>query len=235
MINPYFETKLGKLYLGDSFKILPELKLTANGLILADPMYGDQTVRTQRAKENERREKRLHGCKLKEKNWDFSCENVSIDPSYLLKFSQTIIWGGNYIADRLPVSRCWIVWDKRCGGTSDNHNDCELAWTNLGGVCRIYHHLWRGICRDGLENCYFGPKRHPFQKPVELFAFCINQFKLTQDSVVIDPFGGSGTTAVVCEQKKIKWVLIEKQVNYCEETKNRIIESRQLGLLSDKG
>lgn len=40
--------------------------------------------------------------------------------------------------------------------------------------------------------------------------------------VVLDPFMGSGTTAVVAEQLNRKWIGIEISKNYCEIAKNRI-------------
>jgi site-specific DNA-methyltransferase (adenine-specific) len=30
-----------------------------------------------------------------------------------------------------------------------------------------------------------------------------------EDDIILDPFGGSGTTYVVCEKKKRKWIGIE--------------------------
>jgi site-specific DNA-methyltransferase (adenine-specific) len=58
---------------------------------------------------------------------------------------RTVIWGGNYFSDQLPVNGSWLVWDKRTdSGIVNTFADCELAWTNLGGPARIYRQLWNG-------------------------------------------------------------------------------------------
>jgi site-specific DNA-methyltransferase (adenine-specific) len=62
---------------------------------------------------------------------------------------------------------------------------------------------------------------HPTQKPEEL----IRKFILASsnpNSVVIDPFLGSGTTAVVCEQLKRKWKGCDNNLEYCGWAGNRI-------------
>lgn len=43
-----------------------------------------------------------------------------------------------------------------------------------------------------------------------------------EGDVVLDPFGGSGTTAVVADRLKRKWVVIEKEKKYCSLIKRRL-------------
>lgn len=45
-----------------------------------------------------------------------------------------IVWGGNYFTDFLPVSRCWLMWDK----IQDlaQFSDFELAWTSFDKVAK---------------------------------------------------------------------------------------------------
>ena len=62
---------------------------------------------------------------------------------------------------------------------------------------------------------------HPTQKPEEL----IRKFVLAssnQNDVIIDPFLGSGTTAVVAEQLKRKWKGCDNDLEYCKWAANRI-------------
>jgi len=39
---------------------------------------------------------------------------------------------------------------------------------------------------------------------------------------VLDPFGGSGTTAIACIRQDRKYILIEKEEKYCEIAARRI-------------
>lgn len=66
-------------------------------------------------------------------------------------------------------------------------------------------------------------KIHPTQKSIPLFKKLINQFvPLRQNTVILDPFLGSGTTAVACEQLGIRWIGIEIKEEYCEIAANRV-------------
>jgi len=121
-------------------------------------------------------------------------DDQPFDPRPWLAYPQVILWGANHFASRLPDSPAWLVWDKRHGTTPDNHADVELAWTNLCGVARIHHHLWRGMLRAGEANVGRRGKWHPAEKPVELLQWCVAKTTGT----VLDPYMGSGTTGVAC-------------------------------------
>jgi len=51
---------------------------------------------------------------------------------------------------------------------------------------------------------------HPTQKPVDLFAYLIQKFSDISDTI-LDPFAGSGTTAIAAIRTKRNYILIEKE------------------------
>jgi Holliday junction resolvase RusA-like endonuclease len=100
-----------------------------------------------------------------------------------------IIWGGNYFTDFLPVSACWIVWDKENSG---NFADVEIAWTSFNKGSKLYKWLWNGMSRKG-ERCIEGATRvHPTQKPVGLFNDIFKDFDF---KTCFDGFGGYSVIA----------------------------------------
>lgn len=62
---------------------------------------------------------------------------------------------------------------------------------------------------------------HPTQKPEELLRKIILASS-NMDDLVVDPFLGSGTTAVVSEQLKRKWKGCDISLEYCEWAAHRI-------------
>ena len=62
---------------------------------------------------------------------------------------------------------------------------------------------------------------HPTQKPEELLRKIILASS-NPDDLVIDPFLGSGTTAVVAEQLKRKWKGCDASLEYCQWAAERI-------------
>ena len=62
---------------------------------------------------------------------------------------------------------------------------------------------------------------HETQKPVELLRKIILSSS-NEDSYILDPFGGSGTTFAVAEAYNRKWIGIEKELNYCQVIKQRV-------------
>jgi len=196
-----------------------------------DPQYqlaNGKKATTMNAKANRGRNY-LKGIVTQPKDWGYMHgDDTPFDPSPLLRFKKAIIWGAIHFANKLPNSTSWLIWDKRDGVPSDDNADCECAWTNIGGPTRLHRQLWKGICRTGGENISIqGSKYHPFQKPLALMLWCLS---LCLDAeTIIDPFIGSGTTAIACEKLNRRWIGIEISEEYCAIAKRRIIkETKQL-------
>lgn len=62
---------------------------------------------------------------------------------------------------------------------------------------------------------------HKTQKPVELLRKIILSSSNT-DSIIMDPFGGSGTTFAVAEAYKRKWIGTELESEYCQVIQSRL-------------
>ena len=194
----YYREPSGVIYCGDCLKILPLLEPGSVDLVVTDPEYGiNVTEMTLGAgKKNFYRG-----------NWDKSRPQYIAD---LLKFGRAIIWGGNYFADQLPITNDWLVWHKNNDGRS--FSEAELAWSNLGTNIRVYHHHWSGE-----------EKQHPTQKPLKVINWCMGLDKMGCGTI-LDPFLGSGTTAVSAKQLGRKFIGIEIEEKYCEIAKKRLAQ-----------
>ncbi len=66
-------------------------------------------------------------------------------------------------------------------------------------------------------------KGHPAVFPVELPTFFI-RLLAPHDGLVIDPFGGSGTTAVAAYREGRSCTLIDNNRQYCQQAKSRLLD-----------
>ena len=64
---------------------------------------------------------------------------------------------------------------------------------------------------------------HPTMKPIPLLAYPIGNSSMA-NSVVLDPFGGSGSTLIACEQTDRICRTIELDEKFCDVIVNRYIE-----------
>ena len=64
---------------------------------------------------------------------------------------------------------------------------------------------------------------HPTMKPVALLAYPIMNSTMT-NGVVLDPFGGSGSTLIACEQTDRVCFTVELDEKFCDVIVNRYIE-----------
>lgn len=114
-------------------------------------------------------------------------DDKPFDPSSFLNFDSVVLWGANFYADKLPVGS-WLIWDKREDNGTAWLADAEVAWMKGGKGVYICPHT--GPIREGRGL-------HPTQKRVDVVAWCIEKSKALQ--VIFDPFSGSGTTLIACE------------------------------------
>jgi site-specific DNA-methyltransferase (adenine-specific)/modification methylase len=206
------------LYCGDCLEVLPTLgKFDA---VVTDPPYG-VSLNTKTASSGRHRGAHF-GLKMSEDAPAIIGDDRPFDPAPILALSlPTIMWGGNHFCNSLPGSACWLIWDKRCGGTPDDNADCEMAWTNLSGQARIHRQVWRGFFRQGVENASIsGAKLHKAQKPEALMLWCIGM--VSDARTILDPFMGSGTTGVAAVKLGRKFTGIEIDPGYFDIACRRI-------------
>lgn len=132
---------------------------------------------------------------------------------HAMNIPRQVWWGANYYAHHVPQTNNWFVWDKRVEDKQkDTQSDCELAWVkSKWSSVRIFRHLWKGLMKDSER----GQKRvHPTQKPVALVEWVFDYYK--DIKIVLDLFGGSGSTLIAAESKKIQALLMEFEPIYAD-------------------
>ena len=123
-----------------------------------------------------------------------------------------IIWGGNYFTYFLPFSSGWLIWDKRVdSGIRNTFADGEMAWCSFHTPLRIYHQLWNGMIREDEHE----KRQHPTQKPIRMLSEILKDFS-KENEIVLDVFGGSGSTLIACEQLNRKCYMMEIDPKYCD-------------------
>ena len=128
-----------------------------------------------------------------------------------LGFDKFVLWGGNYFVGFLPYSDGWIIWDKRGDMASNNFADGEMAWCSFHTPVRIYKQVWNGMIREGEHE----KRVHPTQKPVKLLGEILKDFTDVND-IILDCFGGSGSTLIACEQVDRTCYMIEYEAHYVD-------------------
>ena len=83
-----------------------------------------------------------------------------------------------------------------------------------------------------LTNNSWEREKHPTQKPIELVKKCILASS-NIDGLVVDPFGGSGTTYAVAEAFGRNWYGTETNIEYCKSIKRRLQDKAHIGRIAD--
>ena len=204
MIEP-IENFTGKIHCEDCLETMARMPDKSVDLVLTDPPYGiNYNPNGGNGVTKRGTYKRIIG------------DNKPFDPSFLLCFPNIILWGANHYANKLPASSGWLVWNKIGEGKSSDCSDVELAWTNKKMPARRFNYLWRGMIRQGKRE----KRIHPTQKPIALMRWCLSLFP--NCNTVLDPFLGSGTTAIACKELGRKYIGIEISPEYCKIAENRL-------------
>jgi len=226
-MTPTWSTEDGRvqLYLGDCLDVLPTLDAGSVGAVVTDPPYGIGYV---------------HSGKGAMPPGRLTCDRKSVavigddthfDPSPLLRFGNVLTWGANHYASRLPAGGRWLAWDKVCDmKVEDSFGDVDFAWHNKKGACRIVHYRWKGIAceKQGEHN---GRRWHPMQKPVGVMRWSIEQSGAIDGATILDPFMGSGTTAIACIRMGRRFLGCEIDKTYFDIAVKRIEAELEQGRL----
>lgn len=251
MIRPFYEDAAVTLYLGDCREVLPTLDVVDQ--VITDPPYSEHTHAKQwigaaLTDDGKARVSTAH----KELGFESLTTELRLFAAtqfqrlarrWVLVFSDlegAHLWQAALAGNRnafLPrgevptspldyVRTC--VWDKVDSApqfTGDRpaasaeaivvaHPRGKKAW-NGGGQRNVFRHAVNG------ER---GDKPHPTTKPETLMRELVTLFTDPGD-LILDPFGGSGTTAVAAKRLGRRCILIEREEKYCEVAANRLRQS----------
>lgn len=209
-IQPFYERGPVRVYLGDSLELLPEIPSGAAGLVLTDPMY----------------------------NIGFDYGNGlddDIDPELyelqMISFHQESLRIASTLAFTPGLANLKLWYSLRV-----IEPKWALAWYkgNSSSSCPVGGSQWEPVLVYGevenrhLPDIFHAPIDydeegyfHPTPKP-ELWAEELLKRFYTAGTTVLDPFMGSGTTAVACLKYGIPYVGIDIVERFCEGVAERL-------------
>ena len=220
------KAKLGDIYqlgnhrlmCGDSTSEKDVAKLM-NGvkadMVFTDPPYG-MNLDTDYSKMNGN-----EGCGNKYEQGivdDFNPKMIKIIMD--LNVKETFLWGADYYAELLPNKNngSWLVWDKReneeTGKNVDNRfgSMFELCWSKNKHKREIIRYMWAGMMK---QKDYDIKRYHPTQKPAKLISIFLEKYS-QKNKIILDLFGGSGSTLIACEQLNRNCYMMELDPHYID-------------------
>lgn len=212
-----------KLLCGDSTKLADVERLMGGGkadLFLTDPPYNLDYV----GKAKERL--KIENDKKSDKDFRQFLDGAFAAASAVMKAGAVFyIWYADVESENFTGAcrevigkiRQILIWKKNSMimGRKDyhfQHESCLYGWKEGAS------HLW---CSDRKQTTILEferpakNKEHPTMKPVKLFDYQIQNNTKGED-IVLDLFGGSGTTLISCEQNGRNANLMELDMKYCD-------------------
>ena len=233
----YYENENGKLYQGDCLEVMD--KLIEEGVkvdcIVTDPPY--RTI----SGGNKKGLSYKHKGSITEKNDGKIFKYNDIKIEYWLPKIYEILKENSHcyiMTNTLNLKNTLIetekigfklhnllVWEKQNATPNRWYmKNCEYILFLRKGIAKAINNMGSKTVHK-FKNP-FGDKLHPTEKSIDHMMFLIEN-STKEDDIILDPFSGSGTTAVACENTNRKWICIEKEDKYCEISKKRLDNSNQ--------
>lgn len=216
-------TKLGDIWVlgnhrlmcGDSTSIDAAEKLMAGSkadMVFTDPPYGVEYQSNMRTKSD-----KFSVLKNDDKFLDITPIIHSLSEGWVFVWTSWKVitkWIQMFEGFGYPTNI--VVWHKPGGGIGDlsktfsSDYEVALVWHRGAELCgKRVGSVWT-INKDGASTYV-----HPTQKPVALAVEAIDKTTIN-GNIVLDLFGGSGSTLIACEKTHRKARLMELDPKYCD-------------------
>ena len=196
----------------DNMQLMERYEDNYFDLAIVDPPYGiNASEMTMGSGKNKKYNKG--------KKWDNETPSKEYFNELQRVSKNQIIWGGNYFADKLKPSRCYVFWDKGIYADCD-FADGELAWTNFNKVLRIAKIRYKGFL--GADKI----RIHPTQKPVKLYEWLLMNYAKEGDKI-LDTHLGSGSIALACHNLNFDLTACELDKEYYNAAMKRLKQHQQ--------
>ena len=213
-----------RLMCGDSTSIDAVDKLmngTKADMVFTDPPYGmflNADYDNMFAKDKTHRKTGKRFDNVKGDHEDFNPDFINNVFAAFGYCKEIFLWGADYYVDLIPERNkgSWVVWDKRCDEKMDKvvGNTFELCWSKAKHKRMVARILWSG--HHGMQKDDAKKRVHPTQKPVELVVWFFDYYSMQDKRIVVDLFGGSGSTLIACEKTNRDCHMMELDAKYCD-------------------
>jgi DNA modification methylase len=214
---------------GDCLELLPQIPAGAVDAVVTDPPYGiDLGLFSARRKTVENGSAwRLSGDKDQSAGQSVVDWLMSNKTPAVVFAHPSLPWRGEW--------QQYLVWDKGPGvGIGGGKG---RPWKQTWDLIQTAHiRSFNGQREEGIFKYWVSPNftgdfdLHPCQKPVELIARLVK--KITDPGgLVLDPFAGSGTTALACLMTGRRCLAIEIDAHYHAVARKRIDDYMAAGPL----
>jgi site-specific DNA-methyltransferase (adenine-specific) len=138
-------------------------------------------------------------------------------PEFLRIAKSTVIFPGINNVYKYPEPDwicCWFY------GTTGNFGKCGYnSWQPL----LFYGENNKRYAMDAIKYSEISREKngHPCPKPLKLMKLIIDRFS-NENDLILDPFLGSGTTAIACYDLKRRYIGIEKEPKYFDIAQKRL-------------
>ncbi len=239
MLKPYYEDKWGVIYLGDCREILPHLDVKVD-LVLTDPPYGITYNQWDKPVKDLWLLLRAFQVVVMTASQPFSSELIVTNEG---NFKHEWVWlknrGSNFANTvREPMkehehilvfsSGNWTYhpqMQSRSGAGGDRVKNKVAFRTKSSNYREFTDRDGAMLPQDRVPSSvqFFETEvgLHPTQKPCELFSYLVQTYS-DPDNLVLDPFLGSGTTAVCAKKLNRHYIGIEIEEKYCEIAAKRL-------------
>lgn len=195
----YHEEPAGVIYCGDCLEILPLLEPNSVDLVLTDPPYG---------------------IGIEYGKFIDTVENVKnlvklIMPEILRIGKRVLLTCGTRQIMFYPEPKWILCWLNRAGAFCNPWGfTCWQPILAYGPDPYLENN--KGSRPDVIEHNEISPKTgHPCPKPQMFWNKLLSRGSILNTDTILDPFLGSGTTAVAAKQLGRKFIGIEIEEKYC--------------------
>jgi site-specific DNA-methyltransferase (adenine-specific) len=241
-VTPYYVDESVTLYHEDCREVLPTLDVQPD-CVIADPPYGETSLGWDRWPDGWPQVVADTGIRSM---WCFGSMRMFLDRRDEFdgwRMSQDVVWekhnGSGFATDRFKRVHEHVTHWYRGNWTTLRHETPRVAVTHRtrgnAGRGQVPHTgsigsaTWADdgtrLIRSVIQapNMWRRGAVHPTEKPIEVLAPLI-AYACPPGGLVLDPFAGSGSTAVAARLSGRRAVLIEADEHYCEVIANRLAQ-----------
>ena len=123
----------------------------------------------------------------------------------------------NYLISNYPPHRL-LIWGKAFSKYSYRFNPILVYQKSKD--YNINKRIWSDCFAVPSLHRQMKEKKHKYQDPINLYLALFKMFK--ECNLILDPFLGSGTTAIACKLLNRNFIGIEINLDYCKIAQDRV-------------